>query len=93
MSVDFSLNDTVVLKAIYRLQWEPAQDAHVLLYPEGMVTLNGSASEILQLCQGELTISELINALEEKFPEAGELKGDVLAFLKEAKNNGWIESK
>ena len=26
------------------LQWEPAQDAHVLLYPEGMVKLNGTAA-------------------------------------------------
>ena len=93
MSAGFNLDDTVVLKTIYRLQWEPAQDAHVLLYPEGMVTLNGSASEILQLCQGELNVSAIINTLEEKFPEAGELKGDVLTFLEEAKNNGWIESK
>ena len=30
-----------------RLQWEPAQEAHVLLYPEGMVKLNGSAGAIL----------------------------------------------
>jgi coenzyme PQQ biosynthesis protein PqqD len=28
------------LKPIFRLQWEPAQNAHVLLYPEGMVKLN-----------------------------------------------------
>ena len=31
----------------FRLQWEPAQDAHVLLYPEGMVKLNGSAGAII----------------------------------------------
>ena len=27
----------------FRLQWEEAQNAHVLLYPEGMIKLNGSA--------------------------------------------------
>ena len=32
----------------FRLQWEPAQDCHVLLYPEGMVKLNGSAGEIIK---------------------------------------------
>ena len=32
----------------FRLQWEPAQDCHVLLYPEGMVKLNQSAGEILK---------------------------------------------
>ncbi len=35
------------LKKLFRLQWEPAQDAHVLLYPEGMVKLNPSAAQIL----------------------------------------------
>jgi pyrroloquinoline quinone biosynthesis protein D len=35
----------------FRLQWEPAQQAHVLLYPEGMVKLNGSAGEILKRCR------------------------------------------
>ncbi|MFX5622761.1 pyrroloquinoline quinone biosynthesis peptide chaperone PqqD, partial [Acinetobacter baumannii] len=30
-----------------RLQWEEAQQAWVLLYPEGMVTLNDSAAAIL----------------------------------------------
>jgi len=35
-----------------RLQWEPAQDAHVLLYPEGMVKLNQSAGEIMRRCDG-----------------------------------------
>ena len=38
-----------------RLQWEPAQDAHVLLYPEGMVKLNGSAGAIMSRCDGERT--------------------------------------
>jgi pyrroloquinoline quinone biosynthesis protein D len=32
----------------FRLQWEAAQNAHVLLYPEGMIKLNASAGEILK---------------------------------------------
>lgn len=31
----------------FRLQWEEVQKAWVLLYPEGMVKLNGSAGEII----------------------------------------------
>ena len=30
----------------YRFQYEPAQKGHVLLYPEGMIKLNESASAI-----------------------------------------------
>ena len=31
----------------YRFQWEKAQDCFVLLYPEGMIQLPGSAGEIM----------------------------------------------
>ena len=43
----------------FRLQWEAAQDAHVLLYPEGMIKLNGSAGEILKRCDGAATIADI----------------------------------
>ena len=43
-----------------RLQFEKAQDAWVLLYPEGMVTLGESAGDILQACDGERTLGEVI---------------------------------
>jgi pyrroloquinoline quinone biosynthesis protein D len=32
--------DCLTISKLFRLQWEPAQNAHVLLYPEGMVRLN-----------------------------------------------------
>ncbi|MFY0119870.1 pyrroloquinoline quinone biosynthesis peptide chaperone PqqD, partial [Acinetobacter baumannii] len=41
-----------VLRPGFRLQWEPVQNGHVLLYPEGMVKLNGSAGEIMTLIDG-----------------------------------------
>ena len=31
------------LGTMYRLQWEDAQQCHVLLFPEGMIKLNGPA--------------------------------------------------
>ena len=46
----------------FRLQWEAAQDAHVLLYPEGMVKLNSSAGEIMSRCDGERTLAEIVAA-------------------------------
>ncbi len=32
---DMSNAERPALNKLFRLQWEPAQDAHVLLYPEG----------------------------------------------------------
>jgi len=73
----------------FRLQWEPAQDAHVLLYPEGMVKLNPAAAEILSLVDGEKNIEQITDALKEKFPDA-DLSDDVKEFVSIATSNGWL---
>lgn len=73
----------------FRFQWEPAQNSYVLLYPEGMVTLNDSAAEILKLCDGR-SARAIVAALAQQFPEA-ELEADVLEFLEEAYERGWIQ--
>ncbi len=48
----------------FRLQWEPAQNAHVLLYPEGMVKLNGGAGEIMKRCDGTRPVSAIVGGSE-----------------------------
>ncbi|WP_440995870.1 pyrroloquinoline quinone biosynthesis peptide chaperone PqqD [Arhodomonas sp. SL1] len=81
-------DSTVHLQTGVRLQWEPAQSAYVLLYPEGMVQLNGPAGEIMARCDGR-TVAAVIADLEQAFPEA-ELAEDVLMFLDEAVAKGWL---
>ena len=73
-----------------RLQWEPAQEAHVLLYPEGMVQLNGSAGAILARCDGLRTVAEIVADLEQTYGASG-LAGDVTAFVELALGRGWLE--
>ena len=73
----------------FRLQWEEVQKAWVLLYPEGMVKLNGSAGEIMQRLDGEKTVQALIEDLEREF-ETTELAADVLDFLAIAQHQGWV---
>jgi pyrroloquinoline quinone biosynthesis protein D len=74
----------------FRLQWEPAQSAHVLLYPEGMVKLNGSAGEILKRCDGERTVTDIVQELEAAFAASG-LAADVTAFVSMAVARKWLE--
>lgn len=74
----------------FRLQWEPAQNAHVLLYPEGMVRLNTSAGEILRRCDGERTVAEIVADLERTFDATG-LAADVTAFVALAVERKWLE--
>lgn len=76
----------------FRLQWEPAQDAHVLLYPEGMVRLNGSAGEILRRCDGARTLAEIVLDLETTFKQQG-IAPDVQDFLAYARGEGWVQLK
>ena len=75
---------------MFRFQWEPAQQAFVLLYPEGMVKLNQSAGEILKRCDGQRRVTELVADLEQAFSTSG-LTGDVEAFLAMAEEKGWVD--
>jgi pyrroloquinoline quinone biosynthesis protein D len=85
-----TIGDRPRVVAHYRLQWEEVQKAWVLLYPEGMVKLNGSAGEIMQRLDGEKTVQAVIDELESQF-EASGLTADVLDFLAIAQRQGWIK--
>ena len=74
----------------FRLQWEAAQNAHVLLYPEGMIKLNTSAGEILKRCDGATTIADITADLERAF-SAANLSDDVLRFVAMAVEKKWLK--
>ncbi|MFO7189999.1 MAG: pyrroloquinoline quinone biosynthesis peptide chaperone PqqD [Pseudomonadota bacterium] len=74
----------------FRLQWEPAQQAHVLLYPEGMVKLNDSAGQILSRCDGRRTVTEIVADLEHTYRTSG-LADDVRTFIAFALEKQWLE--
>ncbi len=78
------------MNPVFRFQWEQAQQAYVLLYPEGMVRLNGSAGEILGCCDGSRPVAVIIEELQSRFPDAGDLSEDILDFLGEAHEKQWI---
>jgi pyrroloquinoline quinone biosynthesis protein D len=77
------------LARLFRMQYEEAQQGYVLLYPEGMVKLNQSASEILKRCDGERDVLAIIADIEQSF-NASNLEKDVTGFLEIATERGWI---
>ncbi len=79
-----------VINPHYRFQWEEAQQCHVLLFPEGLIKLSGSAAEIMQRCQQQTTFAQLLEALNEAFPGVEGLAEDVKEFLKDAQQQQWI---
>jgi pyrroloquinoline quinone biosynthesis protein D len=90
--VSESLVDAACRPAIgrgFRLQWEAAQNAYVLLYPEGMIKLNASAGEIMKRCDGNTTLAEITADLERAFETTG-LADDVMAFVVMAREKQWL---
>lgn len=74
----------------YRMQWEAAQESHVVLYPEGMAKLNETATMILELVDGKQDVAAIVATLDARFPEAGGVGDDVKEFLQSAIEQKWI---
>ena len=89
--MSFDRQQTPSWRRGYRFQFEPAQNGHVLLYPEGMIKLNESASAIGGLIDGQRSVSAIIEALNEQFPGFPELGTDVEQFMEVARAEHWID--
>ncbi|ATB37174.1 coenzyme PQQ synthesis protein D [Cystobacter fuscus] len=89
--MSFDRNLTPRWRQGYRFQYEPAQKAHVLLYPEGMIKLNESAAAIGGLIDGVRSVQTIINALDQRYPGVPELGEDVEQFMEVARAQHWIE--
>jgi len=87
-----SPDDAVELAPSYHFRWEEPQNAHVLLYPEGIVKLNETAAAILETCTGNATIAQGTAELQVRYrnPEIGT---SILEFLELAHAKGWIRIK
>ncbi len=59
-----------------RLRWDGVRDRHVLLYPEGAISLNPTAVSVLELCDGKRTVDEIANELSAKYNGA-DVRADV----------------
>lgn len=83
-------NDIYKLAPHYRFQWEEAQQCYVLLFPEGMIKLNGGAGEVIKRVDGKKTVADIVAELEQAFPDVPDLEADVLAMVELAVNKAWL---
>jgi pyrroloquinoline quinone biosynthesis protein D len=83
--------DIYKIAAHHRFQWEKAQDCYVILFPEGMVKLNGSAGEVLNLVNGESTVELITDTLFKKFPDVQNISKDIIGMIELALDKAWIE--
>jgi len=75
----------------YVFRWEASQDAHILLYPEGLIKLNPAAAEILKRCDGQRSADDIVADLDAAFPGQPEtIARDAAAFFSMAYDKGWL---
>ncbi len=77
----------------YVFRWEESQAAYILLYPEGLIKLNGSAGEILKRCDGQRSVADIVTDLQAAFPgNSEEISRSTQAFIDLAQDKGWLRA-
>jgi pyrroloquinoline quinone biosynthesis protein D len=59
-----------------RLRYDDVREEHVLLIPEGVVRLNPTAAEVLDLCDGERSLDDIVGTLSARY-EGADVSDDV----------------
>lgn len=91
MGENISSNNVLELSPMYLFRWEEPQQAHILLYPEGVVKLNETGAAIMKYCDGNHTTEEIIAELCELY--AGDVSESIYKFLEVSYAKGWIRIK
>jgi pyrroloquinoline quinone biosynthesis protein D len=53
-----------------RLRYDEVREEHLLLVPEGAVRLNPTAAQVLELCDGERSLEEIVGVLAARYDGA-----------------------
>jgi pyrroloquinoline quinone biosynthesis protein D len=67
MSTAVSPSSRPELSPHVRLTFDPARQQHVLLGPESVVLLNRTGADILGLCDGQRTVTEIVDELQGRY--------------------------
>lgn len=62
-----------------QLTFDPARNQHVLLTPEKVTVLNGTAATIIGLCDGQRTVTEIVADLRGRYDRVDD--DEVRSFL------------
>jgi pyrroloquinoline quinone biosynthesis protein D len=72
-----------------RLRYDEVREEHLLLVPEGAVRLNASGAEVLELCDGERSLDEIVGVLAARY-EGSDLREDVRALIDAMTQKGLV---
>jgi pyrroloquinoline quinone biosynthesis protein D len=72
-----------------RLQYDDVREEHLLLVPEGVVRLNPTAVEVLELCDGESSLDDIVSALVARY-DGADVGNDVRELLDAMAQKGLV---
>ena len=72
-----------------RLRYDEVREEHVLLIPEGVVRLNPTAAAVLELCDGERSLDEIVGAVSARYAGA-DVHDDVLELVDAMAQRGLV---
>jgi pyrroloquinoline quinone biosynthesis protein D len=72
-----------------RLRYDEVREEHLLLIPEGVALLNPTAAEVLQLCDGERSLDDIVGALSTRY-EGADVRDDVLELVDAMAQRGLV---
>ncbi|MFH8554123.1 pyrroloquinoline quinone biosynthesis peptide chaperone PqqD [Streptomyces celluloflavus] len=72
-----------------QLRHDRVRDTDLLLLPERVVVLEGSAGAVLRLCDGVRAVPDIVAELALRYPDAP-VAAEVPAFLGRIRAEGWL---
>jgi pyrroloquinoline quinone biosynthesis protein D len=72
-----------------RLHYDDVRSEHVLLIPEGVVRLNPTAAEVLDLCDGERSLDDIAGTLYARY-EGADVSDDVRELVDAMARRGFV---
>ena len=72
-----------------RLRYDEVREEHLLLIPEGAVRLNSTAAAVLELCDGERSLDDIVGALSARY-EGTDVRDDVLGLVDAMAQRGLV---
>jgi pyrroloquinoline quinone biosynthesis protein D len=72
-----------------RLRYDEVREEHQLLVPEGVVRLNATAAEVLELCDGERSLDDIVGAVATRYNGA-DLGDDVRELIQAMAAKGLV---
>jgi pyrroloquinoline quinone biosynthesis protein D len=90
-NIQVSEQSCPVLPRHAKLKFDETRQVWVILAPERVLAPDEIAVEVLQLCDGVRSVSDMVDMLAEKYAaERGAISADVIAMLQDLADKGFL---